>query len=135
MDRVFVALALLAAVVAALRLVRAYFARDKARRIDALRAGGAPAQGNRILYFTTPECGECRLRQEPALRELERQFGPRLVVDKRDAVEERELAREYGVRTVPTTAVFDSNGTLVTINYGYASAARLAEQLGGAAPV
>lgn len=131
MERVILAVVLLSAVLIGVRLVRAYFARDKARRIGVLRAEATVTQGNRILYFTTPECGECRLRQEPALRELERQFGPRLVVDKRDAIEEWELARQYGVRTVPTTAVFDSAGSLVTINYGFASAARLAEQLAG----
>lgn len=133
MERMVLGVALIAAVLVALKLAQAYFARDKARRIDALRGETGVEQGNRILYFTTPECGECRLRQEPALRELEQQFGPRLVVDKRDAIEERDLARQYGVRTVPTTAVFDSTGTLVTINYGYASAARLAEQLAGTA--
>jgi thioredoxin 1 len=88
----------------------------------------------RILYFTTPECVECRLRQEPALRELEERFGPRLVVEKRDAIEETELARRYRVRTVPTTAVFGPDGRLVEINYGFASSERLAGQLATALP-
>ena len=130
MERVLLAFALVATIVIAIRLVRYQLGRSRDRLIASLnRHAAAAPEAMRILYFTTPECVECRLRQEPALRELEARFGPRLVVDKRDAIAESELARKYRVRTVPTTAVFGADGRLVEINYGFASPDRLAQQL------
>jgi thioredoxin 1 len=134
MERTLIAILALAAIVAGIQVVRVVLEQAKARRVARLRADpGLATQPLRILYFTTPECAECRLRQEPALRELARRFGPSLVVDKRDAIEEAALAKQYGVRTVPTTAVFGGDGALVQINYGFASPERLAAQLAGSA--
>jgi hypothetical protein len=85
------------------------------------RAAGEPY----ILYFSGPGCTVCNMRQEPALE----QFGD-VRVERVDALAERELARRFSVYTVPTTVVMSAEGNPVHVNYGYAPASRLREQLG-----
>ncbi len=127
--------ALLAAGVIALLVFLSYAARllwDRRRRrlVARLRAGGETAAGARILYFSTPYCVTCRELQEPALNGIAGLGQKPIVIEKVDPLEQPDLARRYQVVTVPTTAVFDDEGQLVEINYGYAPLARLAEQLG-----
>ena len=85
----------------------------------------------RIVYFTTTSCVVCRAQQQPAIEELLDKL-PELEIDKYDAVHERELADRYGVLSVPTTAVYDRDGELVSINRGFAPAAVLYAQATGA---
>ena len=82
------------------------------------------ADGPSILYFTTDSCSVCRTHQEPALSSLEG-----VPVRKVDAVVEAALARRFGVLTVPTTVVLDADGTTRHVNYGFATASKLREQL------
>ncbi|MDO9444773.1 MAG: thioredoxin family protein, partial [Dehalococcoidia bacterium] len=59
---------------------------------------------------------------------------PDLRIDRHDAVAATELAKEYGVLSVPTTAVYDRSGALVTINRGFTPAAVLLAQVEGRTP-
>lgn len=88
---------------------------------------GTPASEPYILYFTTPTCGVCKARQEPALSQL-----AEVRVDKVDAIERRDLADKYRVYTVPTTVVVGPDGTTRHVNYGYAPADKLRRQLAAA---
>ena len=136
-ERALLALALLALLVAALAAARVALRwRDRriARRLRAAsrateRGPGAP----RVVYFTTESCAICRAEQEPALEALRAQL-PDVVIERHDALEERGLAHEYGVITVPTTAVYDREGQLVTINRGSTPAARLRTQIEHSTP-
>lgn len=95
--------------------------------LQALGLGDGPV----ILTFSTPECAQCHLMQEPALNELLR-LEPGVQVRHIDAVERVDLASAFGVLTVPTTVVLDARHRPVATNNGYTPAARLRQQVGGA---
>lgn len=108
------------------------------RRLTALAERTAPDVSHpggeglpTILYFTTPDCVQCRLRQMPILEQLLSELGHPVVLRKVDALEHEDLARRYGVLTVPTTVILDATGRPRAINHGLATADRLRSQLGG----
>jgi thiol-disulfide isomerase/thioredoxin len=134
-ERLLIALALGAAFLGALALARAWL-RYRDRRVMARVRAALPlvrdgAEGApRLLYFTTQTCVVCRAQQEPAIERLREHISD-LRVDRRDAIADHALAAEYGVLSVPTTAVFSRAGELVTINRGFTPAAVLFAQLEG----
>ncbi len=82
-----------------------------------------------ILYFTTPDCVPCRTVQRPALHSLQQTFGEKLQLVTIDAAEQPEVADHWGVLTIPTTFVFDREGTPVSCNMGVANTQKLLGQL------
>ena len=107
---------------ACLEVVRSRIARRRA-----IGATAAPAREPYILYFTGESCTVCRTHQEPALAKL----GP-VRVDKVDAIEDRTLADQFHVYTLPTTVVMSAEGRALHVNYGYAPATKLERQLADA---
>ena len=93
------------------------------------RSGHLPMNGEEpyILYFTGDSCTVCRTHQEPALARL-----GDVRIDKVDAVNERVLADQFHVYTLPTTVVMGADGNALHINYGYAAAPKLERQLADA---
>jgi thiol-disulfide isomerase/thioredoxin len=91
---------------------------------------GQPA----ILYFTTPECVVCRTTQKPALQRLRTMLGERLQLIEINAQEHTDLADRWSVLSVPTTFVLDASGRPQHVNYGAASAEKLAKQLNQVLP-
>ena len=81
-----------------------------------------------VLYFTTPECAQCRLQQTPILSQLAAKVD--VAVHKLDAVEQEALARFYGIMTVPTTVVLDPHLRPVAVNHGVAPLPKLLAQVG-----
>lgn len=133
LERAAVAALLLAFVFLALVLGRGWLAWRDRRIVARLNSRPAPledgaAAAPRLVYFTTTTCIVCRVQQEPAIEALHARV-PDLILEQYDAIEEGALASEYGVLSVPTTAVYDRAGTLVTINRGFAPAAVLLGQL------
>lgn len=143
-ERVLIAGAVLALLALAIALGRRWY-EARNRRIEArLRAetgaasppepGASVAEvAPRIVYFTTRTCVICKAQQEPAMAALAARL-PDLLVERHDAVEERALADQYGVLSVPTTAVYDRTGELVTVNRGFTPAAVLLAQVEGREP-
>jgi thiol-disulfide isomerase/thioredoxin len=73
--------------------------------------------GPTILYFWSESCAPCKAIQEPALRQLERHFGPEQVqVIEINALESLEIAKKWGVMSLPTTILLDRQGQPRTIN-------------------
>lgn len=99
-------------------------ASNKVRRFSAYQSGH-PA----IVYFTTPTCAPCKTIQRPAIEKLKKQLGKGLQVFEVDASKEPELAKDWGVLSVPTTFVIDSDGKPRYVNHGVASAEKLFQQL------
>lgn len=116
------ALAVAGVVVLAAAILEAWRAARARRR--ALLATAAPASEPYILYFTGDGCTVCRTHQEPALARL-----GSVRIDKVDAVSERQLADRFQVYTLPTTVVMTPEGKPLHVNYGYAPAPKLEQQL------
>jgi len=82
-----------------------------------------------IVYFTTPDCAPCKTIQRPALNHLSNVMGDKLQVIEIDATEQPDLARKWGVMSVPTTFLLDARGEARYVNNGVARAEKLMEQL------
>lgn len=87
------------------------------------------AGGPAILYFTTPDCVPCKTQQQPELRKLTEQLEGTLQVIQIDATQHPKVADYWGVLSVPTTFVINSQGQARAMNPGVASAAKLLSQL------
>jgi len=82
-----------------------------------------------IVYFTTPDCVPCKTIQRPALDRVTTLFGEKLQVVEIDATERPDLAKVWGVMSVPTTFLLDSRGEARYVNNGVARVEKLMEQL------
>jgi thioredoxin 1 len=106
------------------------------RRLSAAAEQSAPAEVRRlvdgtrpaVLYFSTPDCAQCRLQQAPILGQLSARVD--VAVHKLDAIEQEALARFYGILTVPTTVVLDAELRPVAINHGVTPLPKLLAQVG-----
>jgi thioredoxin 1 len=105
---------------------RLILARARGRRLglESIQPG-IPA----ILYFTTPTCAPCKTVQRPALRRLKERLGEGLQVFEVDASARPDLADYWGVLSVPTTFIIDSQGRPRRVNHGVANAERLLKQI------
>jgi thioredoxin-like negative regulator of GroEL len=83
-----------------------------------------------VVAFSTPSCIACRTSQRPALAALEARACGRVRVVHVDAAARPEVARVFGVMTVPATTVLDERGAVVAANQGFATTDTLAGQLG-----
>jgi thioredoxin 1 len=110
----------------------AYRLTRRARRtlppeLISLVAPGRPA----LLYFTTPDCTQCRLRQAPILaqlRALAAETKNDLSIYTLDALQHEGLARFFGIMTVPTTVWLDADRRPVAVNHGLATLNQLQRQ-------
>lgn len=82
-----------------------------------------------ILYFTTPDCAPCRTIQRPALRQVQSEWGDLLQVIEVDASRRADLAKRWGVLSVPTTFLLDARGKPRFVNHGVTRAEKLMEQV------
>lgn len=82
--------------------------------------------GPALLYFTTPDCAQCRYQQAPILKQFTNAIG--LPVHTVNALEQTDLARHYGIMTVPSTIMLDQQRRPVAINHGLAPLQKLREQ-------
>jgi thiol-disulfide isomerase/thioredoxin len=82
-----------------------------------------------IVYFTTPDCAPCKTVQRPAIDRVSNLLGEKLEVVEIDATEHPDLAKTWGVMSVPTTFVIDPHGEARYVNNGIARAEKLLEQI------
>ena len=82
-----------------------------------------------IVYFTTPDCAPCKTVQRPALDKLMTLLGEKLHVVEIDATERPDLAKIWGVMSVPTTFLLNAKGEARYVNNGVARAEKLMEQI------
>ncbi|MBE0671925.1 MAG: thioredoxin family protein [Anaerolineales bacterium] len=82
-----------------------------------------------IVYFTTPDCAPCKSVQRPALDKLTSLLGEKLHVVEIDATERPDLAKTWGVMSVPTTFLLDARGEARYVNNGVARVEKLMEQI------
>lgn len=91
--------------------------------LDALVRAGRPA----LIYFTTADCAQCRLRQTPIVKQLSAQT--QVAVHTLDAVQHETAARFFGIMTVPTTVWLDAERRPVAVNHSLATLDQLLSQL------
>ncbi len=82
-----------------------------------------------ILAFSSEDCRQCHQLQAPALKRVIEARGELVSVVEVDAPTSPELTERYQVLTVPTTIVLDATGKAHAVNYGFANAQRLLEQV------
>jgi thiol-disulfide isomerase/thioredoxin len=82
-----------------------------------------------IVYFTTPDCAPCKTVQRPALNRVTQLLGDSLEVVEIDATQHPDLAKTWGVMSVPTTFLLDARGEARYVNNGVTRAEKLMEQL------
>ena len=82
-----------------------------------------------IVYFTTPDCAPCKTVQRPALEKLTKLLGEKLHVVGIDATERPDLAKTWGVMSVPTTFLLNARGEARYVNNGVARVEKLMEQI------
>lgn len=83
--------------------------------------------GPTVLYFTAEWCAQCRMRQAPILEQLV--SATAIPIQKIDAVEHEQLAAHFGVMTLPTTVLLDSQRRPIAVNHGLAPLHQLREQV------
>ena len=71
-----------------------------------------------LLYFTLPTCIPCKTIQRPAIQRLQGKVGGEIQVIEIDASAKPEVAKEWGVLSVPTTFILDRNGQARHVNHG-----------------
>ncbi len=82
-----------------------------------------------IVYFTTPDCIPCKTVQRPALEQLSSLLGEKLQVVEIDATEHPDLAKTWGVMSVPTTFLLNARGEARYVNNGVTRVEKLMEQI------
>jgi len=82
-----------------------------------------------IVYFTTPDCAPCKTVQRPAIQKVTTLLGESVQVVEIDASERPDLAKTWGVMSVPTTFLLDARGEARFVNNGVTRAEKLMEQL------
>jgi thiol-disulfide isomerase/thioredoxin len=82
-----------------------------------------------IVYFTTPDCAPCKTIQRPALNQVSKLMGETLEVIEVDASARPDLAKTWGVMSVPTTFLLDARGEARYVNHGVTRAEKLLEQI------
>ena len=82
-----------------------------------------------LVYFTTPDCVPCKTIQRPVINRVSHVLGEQLEVIEIDATERPDLAKAWGVMSVPTTFVLDTRGEARFVNNGVARAEKLLEQI------
>lgn len=84
-----------------------------------------------VVYFWSEHCPQCKTAQKPTLDRLLKTVGERNIELIALRVEDYgDMAKSWGVRTLPTTYVLDRQGNVSHVNNGLASESRLLRQLG-----
>jgi len=100
----------------------------RSRRVGRREPGLADGKPT-ILFFTADYCTVCKYRQKPALEALKSARNGTLRIVELDAVAQPDMAKRFGVLSLPTTAVLAPDGTVGAINYGFAPRDQLDAQL------
>jgi thioredoxin 1 len=92
--------------------------------------GVAPDGRATVVVFSSPSCGACWTAQKPAVATLIDRVGDAVRVIGVDIADRPDVAGAFGVLTVPATVVMATDGAVLAANHGFATAQRLAAQLG-----
>lgn len=86
------------------------------------------AEGKALVDFWATWCGPCRM-QAPILEQLDAELGGNVKVCKVDVDEQPELAKRFGVFSIPTLISF-ADGNQIEKRVGVQTISQLEEMLG-----
>ena len=87
----------------------------------------AIAEGLVLVDFWATWCGPCRM-QAPILENLDAEMGGRVKIGKVDVDNEPELARRFGIMSIPTLIAF-RDGSIIEKRVGVQSLDQLKQML------
>jgi thioredoxin 1 len=105
------------------------FNRRLLARVHLSMMAGAPRGKPVLVYFTAPTCAPCKTVQRPAINQIVQTLGEKLHVLEIDAAERPEVAKTWGVMSVPTIFLLDERGVARYVNHGVTRAEKLMEQI------
>lgn len=83
-----------------------------------------------IVYFGSNGCAACKRTQKPVLEKILAEYGnEQLILTVYDVDESPDIAKKWGVMTLPTTFVLDSTGAIKHVNNGLIVSKNLRKQL------
>ena len=100
-------------------------------RLRRLTARSTPGfqQGNpALVLFSSPDCLPCRTLQKPEIAHFQRAWAGRVQLIEIDVADRPDLARAWGVMSLPTTIVLDKRGTAKHLNTGIVRRSELVRQ-------
>src|SRR5574337_1260311 len=90
------------------------------------KSSGKPS----LVYFWSHGCPVCTMTQKKIIESIVAEYGKdRLTLAAYNTDEKPDVAREWGVRTLPTTFLLDAGGIIRHVNNGLAVAETLRKQL------
>lgn len=105
------------------------FNRRLLARVNLSAMADAPRGKPVLVYFTAPTCAPCKTIQRHAINQSVQTLGENLYVLEIDAAARPELAKTWGVMSVPTIFLLDSRGVARYVNRGVTRAEKLMEQI------
>lgn len=83
------------------------------------RAPGGEALGvPRMLELGSVSCIPCKM-MKPVMEELQKEYGPNLRVDFIDVWQDPDEGRKYGIESIPTQILYDTNGNEIYRHVGF----------------
>ena len=126
-ERLAIVLFVLIIVAIGMRLVRR---RGIQRAQNAMQRLGITPGIPTIVYFWSPRCHACRNAQKPILERIVEEYGEKyLQLISYDVDESSDMAKAWGVMTIPTTFIIDQSGEVLFVNSGLATDGALHRQL------
>ena len=100
------------------------------RAQNAIQGLGITPGISTIVYFWSPRCHLCRNAQKPILEHIVEEYGEKyLRLISYNVDESSDMAKAWGVMTIPTTFIIDQSGEVLFVNSGLATDGVLHRQL------
>lgn len=123
-ERLVIAVIVVAAVVLIGQAVRAYVGARSARLATAVTVPSVPNAAVRVMLFSTPRCGDCQTQRRLLDQERDR-LGRSVEITHHDVLTDGELAHSLGIVTVPALVVAAPDGSIATVRHGLVEPDRL----------
>jgi len=105
-------------------------ARIRQRQSACAILGGLRPGVAAVIYFWSETCAPCKLIQTPALEQLQAELGEgRVQIVSINALEQPDIADEWGVLGLPTTFIIDRAGEPRRVNHGVVRVEQLRGQI------
>ncbi|NNM66713.1 MAG: thioredoxin fold domain-containing protein [Spirochaetales bacterium] len=92
--------------------------RARLQRLAACPTPGFQAGNPALVLFSSPDCVPCRTLQKPEIAHFQQDWVSKVQLIEIDVTERPDLARAWGVMSLPTTVVLDKRGTAQHFNPG-----------------